>query len=82
MNEEEKKYYVFETAIVDGQQATATTIKTSWEEALMLFHQIRASCLANKAVTYSLTILMDEWGNISQKESYVRQQEEENNGND
>ena len=79
--EEEKKYYVFETAITDGQQATATTIKDNWEEALMLFHQIRASCLANKAVTYSLTILMDEWGNISQKESYVRQQEE-NNGND
>ena len=81
MNEEEKKYYVFETAIANGKQATATTIKNNWEEALMLFHQIRASCLANKAVTYSLTILMDEWGNISQKESYVRQ-EEENNGND
>lgn len=78
---EEKKYYVFETSVSNGQQATATTIKNNWEEALMLFHQIRASCLANKAVTYSLTILMDEWGNISQKESYVRQ-EEENNGND
>ena len=78
---EEKKYYVFETAIANGKQATATTIKDNWEEALMLFHQIRASCFANKAVTYSLTILMDEWGNILQKESYVRQ-EEENNGND
>ena len=52
---EEKKFYVFETAVANGKQATATTIKNNWEEALMLFHQIRASCLANKAVTYSLT---------------------------
>lgn len=65
------KYYVFETAIVDGQQANGVTVKDNRKDALMLFHQIRASCLANDNMTYSLTIIFDEWGNEVQKESYV-----------
>ena len=66
------KYYVFETAIADGQQANMITVKEDRMEALMLFHQIRASCLANQAVSYSLTMVLDYWGNEVIKESYQR----------
>ena len=48
------------------------TVKEKKEEALMLFHQIRASCLANHAVSYSLTTVLDYWGNEVIKESYQR----------
>lgn len=67
-----QKYYVFETAITDGQQANMITVKEDRIEALMLFHQIRASCLANSAVSYSLTMVLDYWGNEVIKESYQR----------
>jgi len=40
-------YFVFETATVDGNRANAITVKDDYSEALMLFHQIRASVLAN-----------------------------------
>ena len=65
-------YYVFETAIANGQQASAITVKEDRIEALMLFHQIRASAYANPAVTYSLTMVLDYWGNEVMKESYQR----------
>lgn len=65
-------YYVFETAIANGQQASAITVKEDRIEALMLFHQIRASAYANPAVTYSLTMVLDYWGNEVIKESYQR----------
>lgn len=71
------KYYVFETAIADGQQANMITVKEDRTEALMLFHQIRASCLANPAVSYSLTMVLDYWGNEVIKESYQRPEPEE-----
>jgi hypothetical protein len=73
---ENNKYYVFETAVADGQQATAVTIKEKREDALMLFHQIRASAYANPAVTYSLTMVLDYWGNEVIKESYQRPDED------
>lgn len=66
------KYYVFETAIADGQQANMITVKEDRTDALMLFHQIRASAYANPAVTYSLTMVLDYWGNEVMKESYQR----------
>ena len=71
-----QKYYVFETAIADGQQANMITVKEKREDALMLFHQIRASCLANPAVSYSLTMVLDYWGNEVIKESYQRPEPE------
>ena len=70
------KYYVFETAIADGQQANMITVKEDRTEALMLFHQIRASAYANPAVTYSLTMVLDYWGNEVIKESYQRPEPE------
>ena len=66
------KYYVFETAIADGQQANMITVKEDRTEALKLFHQIRASSLDNPAVSYSLTMVLDYWGNEVIKESYQR----------
>lgn len=69
------KYYVFETAVADGQQASAVTIKEKREDALMLFHQIRASAYANQSVSYSLTMILDTWGNEVIKESYMRPDE-------
>ena len=62
------RYYVFETAVADGSQAFATTPKDDYNEALMLFHQIRASVLANKNVTYSLTMIIGESGHVIQTE--------------
>ena len=70
------KYYVFETAIANGQQASAITVKEDRIDALMLFHQIRASAYANSAVTYSLTMVLDYWGNEVIKESYQRPDED------
>lgn len=70
------KYYVFETAVADGQQATAVTIKEKREDALMLFHQIRASAYANQSVSYSLTMILDTWGNEVIRESWVHPEEE------
>lgn len=46
------KYYVFETAVADGQQASA-----------------------NQSVSYSLTMILDTWGNEVIKESYMRPDE-------
>ena len=62
-------YFVFETSTVNGQMANAVTVKENYKEALMLFHQIRASVLANANVTYSLTLIIDEQGNVIHKES-------------
>ena len=62
-------YFVFETATVNGQRANAVTVKEKYDDALMLFHQIRASVLANPKVTYSLTLVIDESGTVIHKES-------------
>lgn len=62
-------YFVFETATVDGQRANAVTVKDDYSEALMLFHQIRASVLANPKVTFSLTMVIDEQGSVIHQES-------------
>lgn len=62
-------YFVFETSTINGNRANAVTVKNTYKEALMLFHQIRASVLANANVTYSLTLIIDEQGNVIHKES-------------
>ena len=69
-------YYVFETSITNGQQANMITVKNDRIEALMLFHQIRASAYANPNVSYSLTMVLDYWGNEVIKESYQRPEPE------
>ena len=63
------KYFVVEaTSVNNGAIAKAITEKDTREEALMVYHQTRASALANSNVTYSLCEVIDEAGNILIKE--------------
>jgi len=63
------KYFVIEAASVNhGAIAKAITEKDTRDEALMLFHQIRASALANPEVTYSMCTVMDEAGGVFKNE--------------
>lgn len=63
------KYFVIEaTSVNNGAIAKAITEKDTREEALMVYHQTRASALANTNVTYSLCEVIDESGNIVIKE--------------
>ena len=68
-------YFVFETSTVNKKRANAITVKENYNEALMLFHQIRASVLANQNVTFSLTMIIDEQGNVINKESSTTSQD-------
>ena len=70
-------YFVFETSTVNKKRANAITVKESYNDALMLFHQIRASVLANQNVTFSLTMIIDEQGNVINKESSTTSQDSE-----
>lgn len=54
------KYLVIESAIVNKQQANAVTVKDDYNSARMVFHQIRASQLANTNVTYGCAMVVDE----------------------
>jgi len=64
------KYFVLEaTSVNNGAIAKAITEKDTRDEALMVYHQTRASALANTNVTYSLCEVIDEAGNILIKES-------------
>lgn len=59
------KYFVIEASAVNyGAIAKAITEKDTRDEALMLFHQVRASQLANKDLTYGLAEVIDEIGNV------------------
>lgn len=63
------KYFVIEaTSVNNGAIAKAITEKDTREEALMVYHQTRASALANTNVTYSLCEVIDESGNVVIKE--------------
>lgn len=63
------KYFIIEaTSVNNGAIAKAITEKDTREEALMVYHQTRASALANTNVTYSLCEVIDEAGNILIKE--------------
>lgn len=67
------KYYIFESTINDGQQANAITVKNTVEEALMVYHQVRASALANPSVSYNLAMVISENGSV-----YVSEHQGEN----
>ena len=63
------KYFVIEAAAVNyGAIAKAITEKDTRDEALMLFHQVRASQLANSELTYALAEVIDETGGVYIKE--------------
>lgn len=63
------KYFIIEaTSVNNGAIAKAITEKDTREEALMVYHQTRASALANTNVTYSLCEVIDESGNVVIKE--------------
>lgn len=63
------KYFVIEAASVNhGTIAKAITEKDTLDEAKMLFHQVRASALANPELTYSLCEIIDEAGGVYNKE--------------
>lgn len=63
------KYFVIEaTSVNNGAIAKAITEKDTREEALMVYHQTRASALANTNVTYSLCEVIDESGYVVIKE--------------
>ncbi len=62
------KYFVLESAIVDGSQANALTVKDDFNEARMLFHQIRAAALANLNVTYAISMIIDDEGRVYESE--------------
>lgn len=52
------KYYVIESSTTDGTTfANAITTKDTYDEAIMVFHQVRASALANDSVVYNLTMV-------------------------
>lgn len=76
------KYFVIEAAAVNyGAIAKAITEKDTRDEALMLFHQVRASQLANKDLTYGLAEVIDEVGSVVIKEwngSTINPEPEEN----
>ena len=55
-------FLVIESSIDSNGQANAITVKEDFNEARMLFHQIRATALANPAVTYNLAQVIDETG--------------------
>lgn len=62
------KFYVLETSIADGAQASAVTVKEDFNEARMVFHQIRASALANENVTYNLAMVINDEGRVFDSE--------------
>lgn len=61
-------YFVIESSIANNAQANAITVKETFDEARMVFHQIRASALANPEVTYNLAQVIDETGKVYQTE--------------
>ena len=62
------KYFILESSVVNGQMANAVTVKDDINSARMVFHQIRASQLANSEVTYGFAIAIDEESNVIEKE--------------
>lgn len=63
------KYFVIEAAIVSyGDMAKAISVKDSYNEARMVFHQVRASQLANADITYGSCMIVDEQGRMYENE--------------
>ena len=62
------KYFVFESAVADGAQANGVTVRDDLGQARMLFHQVRASQLANDKVTYGVAMVIDEESHVLERE--------------
>lgn len=62
------KYLVIESAVADGARANAVTVKDTYNDARMLFHQIRASQLANESVTYGMAMIVGDDTRVFDKE--------------
>ena len=58
-------YFVVEiTVLQDGNTASAVTPKPNFREALMLYHSVMASALANSNVVHCTCVILDEGGNL------------------
>lgn len=62
------KYFVMESSIANNQQANMIHVKDTYNEARMVFHQVRASALANPNVTYNIAMVIDEEGRVYEHE--------------
>ena len=72
------KYFVIEVSAVNHDTITkAITEKEDKDLALVLFHQIRASQLITKDLTYGYAEVIDETGTIIIKEWSGREPEPE-----
>lgn len=69
------KYYVLEITTANGATAKAVTEKASEKEAMMLYHQIMGSALANDNVTYALCMVINEEGFALVSDKYPRAEE-------
>lgn len=75
------KYLVIESAIANKQQANAVTVKDDYNSARMVFHQIRASQLANTSVTYGSAMVVDETMRVYLSEYHGSSEESTQNTN-
>lgn len=64
-------YFVIEVSKVNDQYIKVVTEKENYNEALMLFHQIRSSQFANVNVKYGMAMVTDEVGYVSAKEHHI-----------
>ena len=53
------KYFIVESTLVGESLANAVTVKDTYAEARMVYHQVRASQLANSDVQYGSCIIYD-----------------------
>lgn len=70
------QYFVLEVTTANGATAKAITEKATEKEAMMLYHQIMASALANDNVTYALCMVINEEGYVVVKGNYPTATEE------
>ena len=70
------KYFVLEATTANGATAKAITEKATEKEAMMLYHQIMGSALANDNVTYALCMVINEEGFVLISDKYPRTEPE------
>ena len=70
------KYFVLEVTTANGATAKAITEKATEKEAMMLYHQIMGSALANDNVTYALCMVINEEGFALVSDKYPRTEPE------
>lgn len=66
------RFFVTEISSTEGGTASAVHSALSLDNAKMLYHQILASAYANVNVYYALVTIMDEFGNIIEKDRFSR----------